>query len=126
MIFRGFRYAAFQWHAFHSNPPLTNREYDTRLSSFGISTMVDPRDGNFERYGNESASKSRMWPWMVYVREEPDWHVVRGGTRLIRLMRIIRKSLPWSRWYSAKELGVGGIMTFVGGKFRPWVKKKQQ
>ncbi len=113
----------FEWRAFHADQPMTNGEFDAGLSAYGISKMVDPWDGDFARYDAEPARRSEMWPWMVYVREEPDWDVIGGHVGPIRAMRAIRKALPWNRWYDADELGVDGIEVLTADGFRPVVKK---
>lgn len=123
VLFGRFRLALFEWKAFHADPPMANGEFDAGLSAYGISKLVDPWDGDFARYRAEPASRSEMWPWMAYVREEPDWDVIGGHTGLVRAMRAVRKALPWSRWYGADELGVGSIMTFTDDGFRPIVRK---
>lgn len=122
-LFRWARFMMFQWRAFHSDPPMTNGEYDGMSSIYGAFKHVDPADGDFARYNAEPASKTDMWPWMIYVREEPDWDVIHGHMGLIRVMRVVRKLRPQSRWYSAEELGADGISVITDTGLRPIVKK---
>lgn len=112
-----------QWRIYHDKKPWTNDKYDMALYGLGLCVMVDPADGDMERYLKEHVHKQAMWPWLIYIQDEPDWALIQDHTWLgkniifVRAIRFFRKLWPRSKWYSAADLGVELEVAHIGDRF---------